>query len=121
MKKYASVVQLKPECVEKYIELHANTWQGVLDALREVNIENYSIFFREIGDQEFFLFSYFQYTGSDFDGDMQRLAAVSIIQEWWKITDPCMFAVEGVTDDTLWSPLEQVFDDGTYGDWSEKS
>ena len=65
MKRYGQVIRLKPEMEEKYRALHAAVWPGVLKTIHECNIRNYSIYLRDG-----YLFSYFEYVGSDFDADM---------------------------------------------------
>ena len=39
-----------------------------------MDIQNYSIYLKEIKGQ-YFLFSYFEYAGHDFDADMKKMAA----------------------------------------------
>ena len=106
------VTGLKPEKIEYYKELHANAWPGVLAKLDECNIRNYSIYFREIEPGEHYLFSYFEYTGDDFDSDMKILADDPIIQKWWEETDPCQQPVSMKKDDGIWLSMEEVFHHG---------
>jgi L-rhamnose mutarotase len=72
--------------------------------LTECNINNYSIYYRDG-----YLFSYLEYTGLDWDKDMERLAADSVTQAWWKLTDPCQEPVESATGDEWWADLEEVY------------
>src|SRR5210317_773262 len=81
VKRYGWVIKVKPEKLEYYKELHANPWPEVNAMLKECNIQNYSIYYRDG-----LLFSYLEYTGTDFDADMQKMAADSITREWWKLT-----------------------------------
>ena len=55
--------------------------------IRNCNIRNYSIYLQAI-DGKYFSFSYFEYTGADFDADMQKMEADSTTQRWWKETAP---------------------------------
>lgn len=102
--RYGTVIRVKPEKLEEYKVLHANPWPGVNRKLKEVNIQNYSIYYRDG-----FLFSYFEYTGSDFEADMARMAADSLTREWWKLTDPCQEPVETAAEGEWWAPMEEVF------------
>lgn len=44
------VTGIKPDKIEYYKQLHAKAWPGVLKKLKEVNIQNYSIYiFRKLG------------------------------------------------------------------------
>ena len=72
-------IKVKPEKLEYYKELHANPWPEVNAMLKECNIQNYSIYYRDG-----LLFSYLEYTGDDFDADMKKMAADPTTQKWWK-------------------------------------
>ena len=47
MKRYGSVIGVKPEKLEEYKKLHAAVWPDVLTMIKECNIRNYSIFYRD--------------------------------------------------------------------------
>ena len=69
MKRYGSVIGVKPEKLEEYKRLHAAVWPGVLEMIKACNIRNYSIYYKDG-----LLFSYYEYVGDDYEGDMQRMA-----------------------------------------------
>jgi L-rhamnose mutarotase len=92
MQRYGSVIKLKPEKLEEYKELHANVWPEVLKMIRECNIRNYSIYF-----------------GEDFAADMQKMAADSTTQKWWKLTDPCQEPLETRKPGEWWASMEEFF------------
>jgi len=102
--RYGWVIQVKPEKLEEYKDLHANPWPGVNDMLKQCNIQNYSIYYRDG-----YLFSYLEYTGSDFEADMEKMAQDSLTQEWWKLTDPCQEPVESAGEGVWWADMEEVF------------
>ncbi|MCK5731322.1 MAG: L-rhamnose mutarotase [Draconibacterium sp.] len=104
VQRFGWVIKVKPDKLEEYKELHANPWQEVNAKLKEVNIQNYSIYYRDG-----LLFSYLEYTGDDFDADMKKMAADSITNEWWKLTDPCQEPVDSAEDGVWWADLEEVF------------
>ena len=104
MKRYGSVIKLKPEMEEEYKKLHANCWEKVLKQINDCGIRNYSIFF---GGG--YLFSYFEYIGNDYEADMQKMADDSETQKWWSLTDPCQEKVEWAKDGEWWSELQEVF------------
>ena len=99
-----SVIKVKPEMLEQYKALHANPWPSVDKKLKECNIQNYSIYFRDG-----YLFSYMEYTGENWDEDMAILAADSATRAWWKLTDPCQEPVESATEGEWWADLEEVY------------
>jgi L-rhamnose mutarotase len=57
-----------------------------------------------------YLFSYFEYTGNDFDGDMKKMAADSLTRFWWQHTDPTQIPLPAAADrKQIWSDMEEVF------------
>lgn len=106
---YGMVIGIKPEKIEYYKNLHAAAWPGVLKKIKECHIQNYSIFLREVETGKFYLFSYFEYTGEDFEADMAKMAADSTTQKWWKETDPCQIPISRRGPKEWWSRMEEVF------------
>lgn len=100
------VIGINPEDIERYKELHANPWDDVLERLRERNILNFSIFLRE---PENLLFSYWEYTGSDFDADFEKTKDDPRAREWWALTGPLQRPLDSRADGEWWSPMEQIF------------
>ena len=109
MKRCGSVVALKPEKVEEYKRLHRDVWSGVLEAIHDANLRNYSIFLRQLMDGRHYLFSYFEYVGSDFEADMKTIADDPVTQEWWAVCVPCLELLPDRQEGEIWSPMEEVF------------
>ncbi|SMD10182.1 L-rhamnose mutarotase [Pedobacter nyackensis] len=109
VKRFGSITGLKPEKLAYYKDLHANAWPSVLKKIKECNIQNYSIYLQKI-DSAYYLFSYFEYKGQDFDADMKKMAADPETQRWWKETDPCQQPLpEAVAKKETWTNMEEVF------------
>ena len=70
MKRFGQIIRVRPEKEAYYKDLHAAAWPGVLDMIKQCNIQNYSIFMRDG-----FLFSFYEYTGSDYAADMKKWPA----------------------------------------------
>jgi len=104
VKRFGSVIRVRPEKLDEYRRLHASVWPGVLETIRNCNIRNYSIFYRDG-----MLFSYYEYIGDDFDGDVARMKQDPVTQEWWKLTDPCQHPVETAGPGDWWAPMAEVF------------
>lgn len=108
-KRFGMVTELKPEKAAYYKQLHANAWPGVLATIRACNIRNYSIYLKEI-EGELYLFSYYEYYGDDYAADMEKMAADSITQRWWRETDPCQQPLpEATAENSIWTDMEEVF------------
>jgi L-rhamnose mutarotase len=107
--RYGMVTGLKPEKMEYYNKLHAEPWPSITNLLTACNIGNYSIFLQKI-KEEYYLFSYFEYSGVDYDADMKKIAADTAMQRWWKETDPCQLPLEeALAKHQIWTPMQQVF------------
>src|ERR1700744_5526114 len=83
MRRYAEVIRLRPEAEAEYVRHHAEVWPGVLKTIHECNMRNYSIFLRNG-----VLFGYFESHGTDFEADMEKMAADAETQRWWALMDP---------------------------------
>jgi L-rhamnose mutarotase len=104
MQRYGSVIQLKPEKLAEYKDLHAHVWPEVLRMIRACNIRNYSIYYKDG-----YLFSYFEYTGEDLTADMQKMADDATTQAWWKLTDTCQQPLESRQPGEWWASMEEFF------------
>lgn len=109
VERYGSVIGVKKEKIAEYKRLHADCWPGVLKMIEECNIRNYSIYLTEIEKDKYYLFSYFEYVGDDFEGDMKKMAADPTTQRWWKETDPCQTPVPIRKEGDHWKRMEEVF------------
>ncbi|HEX6848260.1 MAG TPA: L-rhamnose mutarotase [Chitinophagaceae bacterium] len=107
--RYGMVTGLKPEKLDYYKELHAKPWPAVIAKIKECNIENYSIYIQKMEDK-YYLFSYFEYTGHDFDTDMKKMATDTTTQRWWKETDPCQLPLpEALSKQQVWTKMDELF------------
>ena len=107
--RYGSVIGVKEESLAKYKDLHANPWQAVNEQIRKSNIQNYSIYLTQFPDGKYYLFSYFEYTGDDFDADMAKMAEDPTTQKWWKETDPCQIPLSNRPEGEFWKSMPEVY------------
>jgi L-rhamnose mutarotase len=106
MHRMGMMIGIKPDMIDEYKRLHAAAWPAVLEQIRGSNIRNYTIFLRE---PENLLFGYWEYHGSDFEGDMAAMAADPETREWWTHTDPCQTPLARRKGNEQWSMMEAVF------------
>lgn len=104
VQRFGSVIRVKPEKLEEYKELHADAWPQVLKMIKECHIQNYSIYYKDG-----YLFSYMEYTGDDFEADMQIMAADPVTQKWWDVCKPCHQPLETRKEGEWWASMEEVF------------
>ncbi len=104
MKKVGSVIKINPEKLNEYKKIHANIWPEVAKMITECNIVNYSIYHKDG-----YLFSYFEYTGKDYESDMAKMAADPTTQRWWDICMPMQIPLETRKEGEWWAEMEEVF------------
>jgi len=107
--RFGSVIGLRAEKLEQYKRLHAAVWPDVAKAVHDANIRNYSIYLRKMPDGHQYLFSYLEYIGSDYQGDMAKMAANPKVKEWWSLTDPCQQPLPDRAKGEWWASTEEVF------------
>jgi len=98
------MTRLVQEQEDDYVRYHKQVWPDVLRAIAACGIENYSIFL-----SKGFLFSYFEYHGSDYETDMRKMAASPAMQRWWTIMNPTLVPVDEAKPEELWSQMREVF------------
>ena len=109
MQRYGMVLGVREEKIERYKELHAAVWPDVLKMIEDCSLRNYSIYLRKLPDGKHYLFSYFEYVGDDFEGDMARMAADPTTQRWWAECMPCQEPLPDRAEGEWWADMEEVF------------
>ena len=110
MKRFGQIIGVRQEHFERYKKHHSEVWPEVLDMIKKCNIRNYSIYLRELELGKYYLFSYLEYVGDDFEADMKKMAADSETQRWWKETDPCQQPLpDAAARGKIWSDAQEVF------------
>jgi L-rhamnose mutarotase len=104
-----SITGLRPEKAEEYFNLHSSVWPEVLRTIELANIRNYSIAVKEI-EGKLYLFSYYEYVGTDLEADMRKIAENPETQRWWRETDPCQLPLpDAAARDAIWADAREVF------------
>ena len=104
MKRYGMVCGIKPDRIAAYKKLHSAVWPEVLERIKKCNLQNYSIFLKDE-----LLFSYFEYTGDNFEADMRSMAEDPVTQQWWDVCKPCMDPLETRAENEWWAEMEEIF------------
>ena len=104
MKRLGQIIGVDPQKFEKYKEYHAAVWPEVLKTIKACNISNYSIYHKDG-----MLFAYFEYTGTDFDADMKKMAADPKTIEWWNVVMPLQKPLPTRAKGEWWADMEEVF------------
>ena len=92
---------LKPEKVDDYIALHRKPWEELMVLLEECHIHHYSISVK--GNE---VFTYYEYTGDDYEKDMKLMNESPVMQRWWTFSKPCFMYHE---QEHYYDNLTEVF------------
>jgi len=106
MRRMGLVIGIKPEKIAEYRTYHAAVWPEVLAMIAECNIKNYTIFLRE---PENLLFAYFEYHGTDYAADMEKMARHEPTRRWWAMNGPCQEPLASRAPGEHWAMMEDVF------------
>jgi len=104
MKRFGQLINLKPDGADEYVKRHSAVWPGVLKTISDCNINNYTIFKKDL-----LLFAYFEYSGDDFEADMAKMAADPETQRWWDVVKPLMQPIETKNAGEFWADMEEIF------------
>ena len=104
-KRVGMVVKLKPECLNEYRRLHADSNSGVRDLLSKYHMRNFNIFLHQIAG-EWYEFGYYEYDGADFEADMALLSKEPRNQAWLEVCDPMQVPLDG---ESGWAEMECVY------------
>ena len=104
-KRVGMVIELRPEYIEKYKAVHADSHPGVRDLLNKYHMHNFTIFLHKI-DGKYYEFGYYEYTGDDFEGDMAKLDAEPRNKAWLEVCDPMQKPLKGYDS---WAVMEEVY------------
>jgi L-rhamnose mutarotase len=99
------VIGMKEDQISAYEALHAASNPGVRDLLQKYNMHNFSIFIHEL-DGKYYLFGYYEYTGTDYKADMAKLAAEPRNEKWLATTGPMQIPPPG---EQSWSMMKEVY------------
>ena len=106
MEKMGMCIYLDDSKVEEYKKLHKNCPDKIRKLLKDVNIHNFSIFLKE---PENILFSYWEYTGNNFEKDMKIMADNEDNKEWWKLCGSCQKPLPTRKKGEWWASMKNVF------------
>ncbi len=106
---FGQIGRIKPECIAEYCRLHevdvyTEKWAGVLQLIRDCNIQNYNIFI-----EDDVVFAFFEYVGEDYEVDMAKMAADPLNQEWWSHTRPCFTKYKADSPEAFYTDMKQIF------------
>ncbi|MFC1739727.1 L-rhamnose mutarotase [Planctomycetota bacterium] len=105
VKRVGMVIGLRPDTLQEYKVLHADSTPGVRDLLNKYNIHNFCIFVQQI-EGRWYEFGYYEYTGNDFVADKAALAKEPRNIKWNENCSKMQIPLEGYNS---WAKMEMVF------------
>ncbi len=106
VRRVGMVIGIKPDQISAYKALHAASNAGVRDLLNKYHMHNFSIYMHKLDDGKYYLFGYYEYTGSDYAADMEKLGAEPRNQQWLAVTGPMQIPLEG---EKSWAMMEEAY------------
>jgi L-rhamnose mutarotase len=106
VKRVGMVIKIRPENLESYKALHADTVSGVRDLLTKYNLRNFSIFLTQLEDGNYYEFGYYEYWGSDFETDMEMLNNEPRNKAWLELCDPMQVPIDS---EVSWKEMERIY------------
>ena len=106
--RHGSIIGMPEENILAYTQMHETVWSGVLASIERCNIRNYSIYLGQIEEGDYYLFSYFDYVGDDFEGDMERIGD-KVTKTWWTYTDPLQRPLPTRKAGEHWASMKEIF------------
>jgi L-rhamnose mutarotase len=100
------VIGIKADQINAYEALHAASNPGVRDLLEKYHMHNFSIYMSQLDDGKDYLFGYYEYTGTDYKADMEKLGAEPRNQKWLAVTGPMQVPLPGVQS---WAMMKEVY------------
>src|ERR1700730_18536588 len=89
------VIGIKADQISAYEALHAASNPGVRDLLEKYHMHNFSIYMSRLDDGKPYLFGYYEYTGTDYKADMEKLGAEPRNHKWLSLTGPMQVPLPG--------------------------
>lgn len=105
-KRIGMVIGVKPDKVSAYEALHSDNNPGVRDLLNKYHMHNFSIFIKKFSDGKYYEFGYYEYTGNNYEKDMEALSKEPRNIAWLKKTDPMQLPLKG---ENGWSLMQKVY------------
>jgi len=84
LQRFGLVAVVEPSEIEYFRELQETIPSELTEELSKAHIQNFCIYLKDLDDTLVSLFTYFEYTGGDFESDMTGLLNNPVIQEWEK-------------------------------------
>lgn len=106
VKRVGMIIGIRPDRLAAYEALHAASNAGVRDLLTKYHMHNFSIYLERLPDETYYLFGYYEYTGTNFEADMKKLAAEPRNQEWLRSTDSMQIPLPGKSS---WVVMREVY------------
>ena len=101
-KKYAWTWNIKEECIDEYVKMHANVWEKVLQEHTAAGIKNYSVFQKK---NHFF----YVYECDDIDYALKFITNSEACQEWDAITSKMVEGSFDWGDSGSFEFMEEIF------------
>lgn len=104
MERVCFLLQIRPDRIDEYLEIHADVWPEMLKALQDAGWRNYSLFLRR---EDGLVVGYLE--TEDFDAAVAAVGATDVNARWQARMAPFFELPGGERPDTGLVRLEEYF------------
>lgn len=110
IRRVGQMTEIRPDMIERYRQLLTEMPSGIPESLKACNMTNYSVFLKELEDNRHVLFSYFEYTGGDYESERDILLNDQDVRKWCDIIGTeCLADPPQEKKGEWWSDMKEVF------------
>lgn len=104
MKRVGFLLKVRQEKMDEYIKHHEHVWEEMLQALRDSDWHNYSLFIRDDG----LLFGYFE-TEESLAAAQAKMAEQEVNTRWQEFMAPYFESPNNARPDEMFLELTEIF------------
>ncbi|MBD3422049.1 MAG: L-rhamnose mutarotase [Chitinivibrionales bacterium] len=104
MQRFGKILRVKEGKFEEYKRQHQAVWPEVLEVLRIYHLSNYSIYHKDG-----LLFTYYEYTGEDYQADMNKMAQEPANKKWSEFMRTLQEPLPTRKAGEWWANMEEIF------------
>ncbi|MFC2098567.1 L-rhamnose mutarotase [Bacteroidota bacterium] len=110
IQRFGQVALIKPADIKHFEGLPGIISTELMEELNKANIQNFSLYLKDLDSSKLSVFRYFEYTGGDFNSEMNRLRNNPVILKWKSsIENTPVVTILPCSESKLWDEMEEVF------------
>lgn len=103
------LAKIRPDRVDRLKDAYLKSREGIQDFLKDYQLENFSIYIKELEPGQPYLFKYYEYTGDDFAEAREKMRQDRRLQQWEQRCWAEFLERPAPEADSPWIDMEEVF------------